>query len=62
MLLHVVACFWELFSCAKFETDQNISYVQTDAASPNIVGSTMMGVVASACTQFLELPYLMPQT
>ena len=33
MLLRVVGS-----CCAKFETDQTFSYVQTDATTPNIVG------------------------
>ena len=33
--------------CAKFETGQMFSCVQTDATTPNIVGPTMLGVVAS---------------
>ena len=34
--------------CAKFETGQAFSYVQRDASTtPNIVGPTMFGVVAS---------------
>ena len=33
--------------CAKFETGQTFSYVQTHATTYNIVGSTMLGVVAS---------------
>ena len=33
--------------CAKFETGQTFSYVQTDATTPKIVGLTMLGVVAS---------------
>ena len=35
---------------ALFETGQTFSYVQTDATTPNIVGTTMLGVVASFCT------------
>ena len=35
--------------CAKFETGQTFSYAQTDATTPNIVGPTMLGVVASVC-------------
>ena len=31
---HPVACCWE-FSCAKFETGQTFSYVQTEATTPN---------------------------
>ena len=34
MLLRVVGSY-----CAKFETGQTFSYVQTDATTPNIVGS-----------------------
>ena len=41
-LLHVVGS-----CCAKFETDQTLSYVQTDETTPIIVGPTMLGVVAS---------------
>ena len=29
--------------CAKFETGQTFSYVQTDATTPKIVGPTMLG-------------------
>ena len=47
-LLHVVACCWE-FSCSKFETGQTFSYVQAEATTPNIVGPTKLGVVASVC-------------
>ena len=35
--LTVVCC------CAKFETGQTFSYVQTDATTPKIVGPTMLG-------------------
>ena len=28
--------------CAKFGTGQTLSYVQTDATTPNIVGKTML--------------------
>ena len=42
--VHPVACCCVLLGvvgncCAKFETGQTFSYVQTDAATPNIVGS-----------------------
>ena len=40
-LLHVVGS-----CCAKFDTGQTLSYVQTDTTTPNIVG-----VVASICTK-----------
>ena len=43
--LHVAGSF-----CVKFETGQTYSFVQTDAATRNIVGPTMLGVVASLCT------------
>ena len=43
---HPVVC-----CCAKFETGQTISYVKTDATTPNIVGPTMLGIVASVFTQ-----------
>ena len=46
MLLRVVGS-----CCAKFETGQTFSYVQTDATTPNIAGTTMSGVVASFCAQ-----------
>ena len=36
--------------CAKFETGQTFSYVQTHATTYNIVGSTMLRVVASVYT------------
>ena len=39
-LLHVVGC------CAKFETGQTFQ-----PTTPNIVGATMLGVVAFFCTQ-----------
>ena len=41
MLLRVVgrSC------CAKFETGQTFSHVQTDVTTPNVVGPTMFGVV-----------------
>ena len=32
--------------CAKFETGQTFSYVQTHATTYNIVGSTMLGVAS----------------
>ena len=46
---HPVACFIPC-CCSKFETGQTLSYVQTGATTPNNVGPTMLGVVASACT------------
>ena len=36
--------------CTKFETSQSFSHVQMDAITPNIVGPTMLRVVASVCT------------
>ena len=45
VLVLVVAC-----CCSKFETGQTFIYVQTDATTPDKVGPTMLGVVASACT------------
>ena len=33
-----------------FETGQSLIYEQTDATTPNNVGPTMLGVVASLCT------------
>ena len=42
---HPVAC-----CCAKSETGQTFSYVQTDATTPHIVGPIMLLVVASVCT------------
>ena len=36
--------------CPKFETGQSLIYEQTDATTPNNVGPTMLGVVASVCT------------
>ena len=39
-------------------TVQTLSYVQTDATTPNIVGPAMLGVVASACT-WLNYTYLL---
>ena len=45
-LLHVVVCCF-----VKFETPgQTFSYVKKDAITANIVGPTMLGVVASVCT------------
>ena len=41
MLLGVVA--------QKFEISHTFSYVQRDAAAPNIVGPTVLGVVTSVC-------------
>ena len=32
--------------CVRFETGQTFNYLQTDAKSPNIIGPTMLGVVA----------------
>ena len=43
---HPVAC-----CCAMFETGQTFSQLETDATTPNIVGPTMLGVVASVCSQ-----------
>jgi len=57
-------CNWELLAhkfdrfqtaqqlpkCAKFETGQTFSHVQTDPTTPNTVGPTMLGVVASVGT------------
>ena len=47
---NIVGCYMSrLFAltvaccCAKFETVQTFSYVQTDAATPKIVGPTMLG-------------------
>ena len=34
----------------KFETGQTLSYLQTDTTTPNIVGPTTLGVVASIYT------------
>ena len=39
-------------------TVQTLSYVQTDATTPNNVGPAMLGVVASACT-WLNYTYLL---
>ena len=47
-LLHVVAC-----RCAKLETRETFSYMQTDATTPNNVGScwpTMLRLFAPGCT------------
>ena len=59
---HPVAC-----CCATFQTGQNLSFPRctacpnlhlfahhSDATTSNIVGPTMLGVVASVCTCFLE--------
>ena len=35
--------------CAKFETGQKFSQVQTDATTLKIVGPKMLGVIASVC-------------
>ena len=35
-----VACCWELLG-KKLETSQTFSYEQTDATTPNIVGSSL---------------------
>ena len=32
--------------CVRFETGQTFNYLQTDATNPNIIGPTMLGVVA----------------
>ena len=37
--------------CAKLETGQTFSHLQTDTTTPNTVGPTMLGVVASVSTQ-----------
>ena len=37
-------------ACAKFETGQTFSHVQTDSTTANIVGPTMLGDFASVCT------------
>ena len=44
MLLRVVGRW-----CAKFETGQTFSYVQTDTSTLNTVRPTKLGVVASVC-------------
>ena len=38
--------------CTKFETSQIFSHVQMAAITPNIVGPTMLRVVASVNTEF----------
>ena len=40
----------------RFENGQTFSCVQTDATTPNIVGPTMLEVVASVCTQLKFWP------
>ena len=58
-LLHVVAC-----CCAKFETRQTCSYMQTDATTPSNVGSCwptilrplVPGYTVSKFTQWLPTP------
>ena len=52
---YTVAYCWELLHCAKFETSQTFSHVQMHETTPNIVGPTMLGVVASVCTQLNRL-------
>ena len=44
MLLRVVGS-----CCAKFETGQTFSYMQTDVTTPNNVGPTLLGVVGQNC-------------
>ena len=44
-LLHVVGS-----CCAKFQTGQMFSHVQTNATTPSFVGPTMLGVVESVCS------------
>ena len=44
-LLHVVGS-----CCAKFQTGQTFSHVQTNATTPSFVGPTMLGVVESVCS------------
>ena len=46
---HPVACCMSrvVGSCwVRFETGQTFNYLQTDATSPNIIGPTMLGVLA----------------
>ena len=43
--------------CARFETGQTFSYVQTDATTPYIVGPTMLGVAASVARSLRPVPY-----
>ena len=45
----VVRCCVVGSCCAKFETDQTLSYVQTDATIPNNVGELLADDVASVC-------------
>ena len=40
-----------------FDSGQTFSYVQTDAKTPNMVGPTMLGVVASICTALIPNIY-----
>ena len=40
-----------------FDTGQTFSYVQTDAITPNMVGPTMLGLVASVCTDLMRNIY-----
>ena len=47
----VACCYCVLLGDAKFETDQTFSYVQTEATTPNNVGSCLANKVASACTR-----------
>ena len=37
---HLVSCCWELLG-KELETSQTFSYVQRDATTPNIVGSSL---------------------
>ena len=53
MLLNVVAC-----CCPKFETGQTWSYVQTDAATPNNVGSCWRTVLHPFAHGLIATSYL----
>ena len=44
--------------CAKFETGQLLATCKRTQHAPNIVGPTMLGVVASVCTELKILPQL----
>ena len=41
-------------ACCVRETGQTLSYVQTDATTPNIVGPTMLGVVGPTMLRLLH--------
>ena len=58
ILFHVIVPLLGVFVQSLNWTVQTLSYMQTDATTPNIVGPAMLGVVASACT-WLNYTYLL---